>query len=147
MAKIGSWTMDLKISMNGQEVDFFDLNGESRHQIADLILNGYSNGMLYESEKHDDLPLNCIVYKSENASGETERDTVRFGDYAPMDTVFGSASHMYAFNDIEEREVELIRFHGEEYEYAGWQPGMTYSFTKKGETEEAWCGSFPHWDH
>lgn len=147
MAKIGSWAMNLKISMNGQEVDFFDLNEKSRHHIAEMILDGYSSGLLCETEKQDDLPMNCIVYKTENASGEMEKTTVSFDDYETLDTVLVTASQMYAFSDIDDRDIELIRFHGEEYEYDGWKPGMTYSFTKKGEKESAWCNSFPRWDH
>ena len=147
MARIGSWSMDLKISMNGKDVRFWDLNKNSREQLIKLIADGYSNGQLFETEKQDAYPLNCIVYKIENAFGEMEKTSVRFDDYDTLDTVLTTASQMYAFSDLDGREVELIRFHGEEYEYDGWAPGMTYSYTKKGEKKPIWCGCFPHWDH
>lgn len=63
-----------------------------------------------------------------------------------MDLIFYTAAKMIAFNDCTDIEILNIVINSEEYFYAGWKPGMVYTFeNKKG--EEIWTDEFPEWDH
>lgn len=63
-----------------------------------------------------------------------------------LDQVLCTASNMYAFADCTDIEVVEVVHEGKRYEYAGWEPGMTYTFLDE-TGEEVWSRSFPNWDH
>lgn len=63
-----------------------------------------------------------------------------------MDEIFCKVAKMIAFSDCSDVEVIDIVIDGQEYYYAGWRPGMEYTFVDENNTE-VWTNSFPEWDH
>ena len=59
---------------------------------------------------------------------------------------FVRVAHDICFSDCcGDLDVRSIIFHGKQYEYQGWEPGMVYRFVS--EDGDEWVGRFPEWDH
>lgn len=63
-----------------------------------------------------------------------------------MNEIFRKISKMIAFSDCTDIEIIDIVIDGKEYYYAGWRPGMEYTFLDK-EGKQIWSEYFPEWDH
>lgn len=62
------------------------------------------------------------------------------------DAFFTKVSKKICHGDLDNSTVHKIFYKGEEFIYAGWQPGMKYEFLAViGDAN--WVGYFPEWDH
>lgn len=48
MAKLGTWEVNFSIVLDGDEIEFDDLEENSREHILELIRAGYTNGEIVE---------------------------------------------------------------------------------------------------
>ena len=96
-----------------------------------------------EAETSTMVMLGMNSYKVEF---EGEESTHTLPASTSADAFFTSVAKIICFSDCSGEEVKDIRFHGKQYEYQGWQPGMKYEFEPL-TGGESWVGYFPNWDH
>lgn len=58
---------------------------------------------------------------------------------------FVEVAKQVCFTDCGDYDVKDIVWHGKQFVYQGWEPGMVYRF--KAEDGDEWVGRFPEWDH
>lgn len=89
---------------------------------------------------------NYYVYRFED---EPEEFYVKSFHSSEIDKMMVEVSKFYAFSDCEASDmyVDEICMNGRHVYYAGWRPGMTYSFIDATTGEVVWENSFPQWDH
>lgn len=80
--------------------------------------------------------LNCGDYY--------ERRYVQFDTPAEM---FENAARCIAFDDLSDDVFESCYVDGNEYLYAGWQPGMVYEFIDEETGKVVYSTCHPEWDH
>ncbi len=77
---------------------------------------------------------------------EGESTTHTYPASTSADEFFSTVAKIICFSDCSGEEVKDIRFHGKQYRYCGWQPGMKFEF-RPVTGGENWVGWFPNWDH
>lgn len=69
-----------------------------------------------------------------------------YSDTDSIDRFFTDISKTICFDDCTNESVIEIIWRGKEVYYAGWHPGMLYTFYNSNR-QVVWEGSFPEWDH
>lgn len=60
---------------------------------------------------------------------------------------FREVAAIIAMSDISEQHITKIVFEGKEYRYAGWAPGMEFTFYNINDPEDSYTTWMPHLDH
>lgn len=83
------------------------------------------------------------TYYSYEIDGEIIR--VNFPSNVNHLAFFGEVTEMIAFSDCTDERITKIVFHGVEYKYQGWAPGMYFVYV--GSNGEVFDGYYPEYDH
>ena len=60
---------------------------------------------------------------------------------------FREVAAIIAMSDCSEQEIVKIVFHGKEFHYAGWAPGMEYTFIDNADPQNTYTTYMEHLDH
>lgn len=64
---------------------------------------------------------------------------------ASMNEFFRQVSYAICYGDCTDYEVTEIVFDDELWHYAGWRPGMEFTYTS--DSGDTWTAFFPEWEH
>lgn len=60
---------------------------------------------------------------------------------------FREVAAIIAMSDLSEQHIRKIIFEGKEYRYAGWAPGMEYTFININDHEDSYTTWMEHLEH
>lgn len=95
------------------------------------------------------LDLCYFAYEQEIYDDPGSHDEICVQGYwsgVDINKFFRDISHMICFDDIEDRKVVEIVWHGKKVHYCGWVPGMLFRYVDEN-GDFVWEGCFPDWDH
>lgn len=99
-----------------------------------------------QEKEADSATMRMLGMNSYKVVFEEEESTYTYPASTTASEFFTKVAKTICFSDCSGEEVKDIRFHGKQYRYCGWQPGMKYEFEPV-DGGENWVGFFPNWDH
>ena len=125
----------------------------------------FAQSMMQElTQKQEPVPISFVdrmmnlwketidLYRSEEAQSfyiyefDGEQTTVN-KEGTEVWPFFREVAAIIAMSDCSEQEIVKIVFHGKEFHYAGWAPGMEFTFVDNSDSENTYTVWMEHLDH